>query len=130
MFSRSLALLISPWLPCAALILPFGPAHTVNALLAGTLAIALSGFSLASRRAGSLVSAIGVWVALTGFIFPSTLLEEVVVVSWGALMFICMFAPFQEPGSATAVATLPVASLPAVATPAAAPARRGVPVAA
>ena len=126
MFSRSLALLISPWLPCAALILPFGHAHTVNALVAGTLAVALSGFSLSSRRAGSLVSAIGIWVALTGFIFPSTLLEEVVVVSWGAVMFICMFAPFREPAQATAAP----ATLPAVNTPASVPAVRGVPLAA
>jgi hypothetical protein len=108
MFSRSLALLISAWLPCAALILPFGRAHTVNALVAGTLAVLLSGFSLSSRRIGSLVSGIGIWVALTGFIFPSTLIEEVVVVSWGAVMFICMFAPFREPLGTTEVATLPV----------------------
>ena len=87
MFSRSLAILISPWLPCAALILPFGPAHTVNALVAGTLAVALSAFSLTSRRVGSLVSAIGVWVALTGFIFPSTLLEEVELVVAGHRQF-------------------------------------------
>jgi hypothetical protein len=117
MFSRSLAILISPWLPCAALILPFGQAHTVNALVAGTLAVALSAFSLTSKRMGSLVSGIGVWVALTGFIFPSTLLEEAVVVSWGAVMFICMFAPFREPARATEVeiASLPVtprASMP------------------
>jgi hypothetical protein len=126
MFSRSLALLISPWLPCAALILPFGRAHTVNALVAGTLAVALSGFSLSSRRIGSLVSAIGIWVALTGFIFPSTLLEEVVVVSWGAVMFICMFAPFREPAQATAAP----ATLPVVNAPASLPAVRGVPLAA
>ena len=125
MFSRSLALLISPWLPCAALILPFGQAHTANALVVGTLAVALSGFSLSSRKIGSLVSAIGVWVALTGFIFPSTLLEEVVVVSWGAVMFICMFAPFREPVAATAVAAVPL-----VDRPAAVPAARGVPLAA
>ena len=108
MFARSLAILLSPWLPCAALILPFGRAHTVNALVAGTLAVALSAFSLSSRRIGSLVSAIGVWVALTAFIFPSTLLEEVVVVSWGVVMFICMFAPFREPVRATEVAVVPV----------------------
>jgi hypothetical protein len=108
MFSRSLAILISPWLPCAALILPFGRAHTVNALVAGTLAVMLSAFSLSSRRIGSLVSAIGVWVALSGFIFPSTLLEEVVVVSWGVVMFICMFAPFREPVWATRAAIVPV----------------------
>ncbi len=115
MFSRSLAILVSPWLPCAALILPFGRAHTVNALVAGTLAVALSAFSLSSRRIGSLVSAIGVWVALTGFIFPSTLIEEVVVVSWGVVMFICMFAPFQ-PVWATEVAAVPVAPPVPVAT--------------
>ena len=115
MFARSLAILVSPWLPCAALILPFGRAHTVNALVAGTLAVVLSAFSLSSRRIGSLVSAIGVWVALTGFIFPSTLLEEVVVVSWGVVMFICMFAPFREPFVATEVAAVPVAPSAAVA---------------
>ena len=115
MFARSLAILVSPWLPCAALILPFGRAHTVNALVAGTLAVALSAFSLSSRRIGTLVSAIGVWVALTGFIFPSTLLEEVVVVSWGVVMFICMFAPFREPSLATEVAAVPVAPSAAVA---------------
>ena len=125
MFSRSLAILLSPWLPCAALILPFGRPHTVNALVAGTLAVLLSGFSLTSRRIGSLVSGIGIWVALTAFIFPSTLLEEVVVVSWGAVMFICMFAPFREPVGATAAATLPV-----VNTPASVPAQPGLPLAA
>ncbi len=108
MFARSLAILISPWLPCAALILPFGRAHTVNAFLAGTLAVVLSAFSLTSERVGSLVSAIGIWVALTAFIFPSTLLEEVVVVSWGVVVFICMFAPFREPVGATEVAIVPV----------------------
>jgi hypothetical protein len=108
MFARSLAILVSTWLPCAALILPFGRTHTVNALIAGTLAVALSGFSLISRKVGTLVSVIGVWVALTGFIFPSTLLEEEVVVSWGVVMFICMFAPFREPVSSTIVATVPV----------------------
>jgi hypothetical protein len=108
MFARSLAILVSPWLPCAALIFPFGRAHTVNALVAGTLAVALSAFSLTSRRIGSLVSAIGVWVALTAFILPSTLLEEVVAVSWGVVMFICMFAPFKELGRATEAAAVPV----------------------
>lgn len=108
MFVRSLAILISTWLPCAALILPFGRAHTVNALVAGTLAVVLSGFSLSSRRIGTLVSVIGVWVALTAFLFPSTLLEEEVVVSWGVVMFICMFAPFREPVSSAEVVVVPV----------------------
>jgi hypothetical protein len=116
MFTRSLAILISPWLPCAALILPFGRAHTINALVAGTLAVVLSAFSLSSRRIGSLVSAIGVWVALTGYIFPSTLLEEVVVVSWGVVMFICMFAPFKEPESAIKDAAVPATPSASVVT--------------
>jgi hypothetical protein len=63
---------------------------------------------LSSRRIGTLVSFIGIWVALTGFIFPSTLLEEVVVVSWGAVTFICMFAPYREPASPARVAAVPV----------------------
>ena len=116
MFARSLAILFSTWLPCAALILPFGRAHTVNALIAGTLAAALSAFSLSSRRIGTLVSVIGVWVALTAFIFQSTLLEEEVVVSWGVVMFICMFAPFREPVSASSVAVVPVSPSVPVAT--------------
>ncbi len=116
MFARSLAILVSPWLPCAALILPFGRAHTINALLAGALAVALSAFSLTSERVGSLVSAIGMWVALTAFIFPSTLLEEVVVVSWGVVMFICMFAPFREPFGATHAAIVPLTPTASVET--------------
>ena len=115
MFARSLAVLISSWLPCAALILPFGRAHTLNALIAGTLAVVLSGFSLSSTRIGNLVSVIGVWVALTGFIFPSTLLEEVVVVSWGVVMFICMFAPFREPARAPEEVVVPVSPTAPVA---------------
>ena len=124
MFSRSLAILISPWLLCAALILPLGQAHTVNALVAGTLAVALSGFSLISKRVGLLVSVLAAWVAFTAFIFPSTLLEEIVVVSWGVAMFSCMYGPFSERPRVTRT--------PAVLAnpPAPAPMESGLPLAA
>ena len=115
MFSRSLAILLAPSLPTAALILSFGQAHTVNALVVGTLAVGLSGFSLISRRIGMLVCLLAAWVALTAFIFPSTFLEQVIVVSWGVAMFTCMFGPFSErPRVTTTAAVLakPPASVP------------------
>jgi hypothetical protein len=39
-------------LPAAALILSLGPAHTVDDLLAGSVAVALPAFALVGRRAG------------------------------------------------------------------------------
>ena len=62
-----------------------------------------------------MVSVLAAWVALTAFIFPSTLLEEVVVVSWGVAMFSCMFGPFSERPRVTktaAVLAKPPASAP------------------
>lgn len=112
MFSRSLAILIAPWLPTAALILSLGPAHTASDLIAGTLAVVLSGFALVSRRIGFAVSVVAAWVALTAFIFPSTLVEEVIAISWATAMFACMAGPFSEPARVYRVVSPPAASVP------------------
>ncbi len=115
MFSRSLAILIAPWLPAAAVILSLGPAHTMNDLIAGTLAVILSAFALISRRVSFAVSVVAAWVALTAFIFPSTLVEEVVAVSWGVAMFTCMSGPFSRAPDIYRSASLqatPPASIP------------------
>jgi hypothetical protein len=115
MFSRSLAILIAPWLPAAALILPLGPAHTANDLIAGTLAVVLSAFAFVDRRVGFAVGCVAAWVALAAFIFPSTLLEAVLAVSWGVTMFTCLGGPFSEAPRVERVAALPVttpASIP------------------
>jgi len=124
MFSRSLAILIAPMLPTAALILSLGPAHTANALVAGTLAVILSAFALIDRRVGFGVGVIAGWVALSAFIFPSTLIESVVATSWGVAMFTCMAGPFSEPPRVERIAGLPVTP------PVSAPTEGGLPLAA
>jgi hypothetical protein len=124
MFSRALAILIAPWLPTAALILSLGPAHTANDLIAGSLAVVLSPFALVSRRASVAVGVVGGWVALAGFILPSTLLEKVVAVSWGVLMFTCASGPFSESFRVYRVAALPATP------PASVPTEGGLPLAA
>ena len=116
MLSRSLGILVAPWLPAAALILPLGPAHATNALVAGTLALVLSAFSLTYDRARLSVALIGVWVALSAFIFQSTLLEEVVTVSWGVSMFTLMVGPFSDSFQVSRTATLAPAVAPAVSS--------------
>ena len=115
MLSRLFAILFASFLPTAALILPFGSAHRVNAIVAGTLATILAGLAMASDRARFGAVAIGGWVALTAFIFPSTLLEEVVVVCWGTMMFVSLAGPLSEPPrrSWTAAALLVQAHVPA-----------------
>ena len=35
-------------------------------------------------------------MALSPFIFTSTLIEEVLTVSWGVTIFVCMIGPFSE----------------------------------
>jgi hypothetical protein len=59
------------------------------------------------------VALIGVWVALTAFIFQSTLLEEVVAVSWGVSMFTLMVGPFSDPFRVTRTASLALTVAPA-----------------
>jgi hypothetical protein len=116
MLSRCLAILIAPLLAFAPLVLPIGPAHTTDAVIAGTLATLLSMLSLTYDRARVGTAILGGWVALTAFIFPSTLLEEVVTVSWGVSMFVLMVGPFsQAPRVSFALATPDIAPVPAPA---------------
>ncbi len=116
MFSRSLAILIAPWLPAAALILSLGPAHTANYLIAGTLAVILSAFSLIDRRVGFAVGVVAAWVAFTPFIFESTLVEQVIASSWGVAMFACMGGPFSEAPRVERVASVPVTPSASIAS--------------
>jgi len=96
MLTRSLAILLAPWLPLAALILPLGTAHRIDDLVAGTIATILSALALASDRARIGGAVVGGWVALTAFIFPSTLLEAMVALSWGTLMLAWLAGPFSS----------------------------------
>lgn len=93
MFYRCLAIMLASCLPTAAAIFPMGPAHTANAVIAGTLGTVLAAFALVSDRARLGAALIGFWVALSAFIFSSTLLEEFITVSWGVLMFVWMIGP-------------------------------------
>jgi hypothetical protein len=94
MVSRALAILVASWLPAAALIAPLGRAHTINAIVAGTIATLLAAIGLGYDRPRFGAAAIGAWVALSAFVFRSTLLEEVIVISWGTMMFALMAGPF------------------------------------
>jgi hypothetical protein len=94
MLSRSLGIVIGVWLPMLAVSLPIGPVHTANALIAGILATMLSLAALADDRARIATAVVGAWVALSPFIFTSTLIEEVLTVSWGVTIFFCMAGPF------------------------------------
>jgi hypothetical protein len=96
MFSRSVGILIGAWLPMLAVTLPIGPVHTANALIAGILATVLSLAALADDRARIATAVVGAWVALCPFIFTSTLIEEVLTVSWGVTIFVSMIGPFSE----------------------------------
>jgi hypothetical protein len=96
MLSRSFAIVFASFLPTAALIFPFSPAHKINALIAGTLATVLAGLSMAYDRARLGAVVIGAWVALTPFIFPSTFLEQVLTVCWGTMMFVSLAGPFSD----------------------------------
>jgi hypothetical protein len=94
MFTRSLAILLAPWLPLAALIFPMGTTHRINDLVAGTLATILSAVALGSDRARIGAAVIGAWVALAALVLPSTLLEVEIGLSWGTLMLAWMAGPF------------------------------------
>jgi hypothetical protein len=94
MLSRSLGILIGTWLPTLAVILPLGQVHMVNAMICGLVATALSLAALVDDRARVGTAVIGAWVALSPFIFDSTLIEEVLTVSWGVTTFVCMIGPF------------------------------------
>ncbi len=105
MLTRSLAILLAPWLPLGALMLPMSAAHRIDGLVAGALGIVLSAFSLSNDRARIAAAAVGAWVALTALVFPSTLLEATLALSWGALMFAWLAGPFStRPAVITSVA--------------------------
>lgn len=106
MLSRSLSILLGTWLPMLAVILPLGPFHTANAIVAGIAATLLSFAALSDNRARIGVAIIGGWVALSPFIFPSTLVEKVLTVSWGVVTFAHMIGPFADPPRVTVVHTL------------------------
>jgi hypothetical protein len=96
MFSRSVAILIGAWLPMLAGILPLSTFHMVNAIVAGVAATLLSFAALSDNRARVATAVVGAWVALTPFIFDSTILEKVLTVSWGVTMFAHMIGPFSD----------------------------------
>jgi hypothetical protein len=113
MFSRSVAILIGAWLPMLAGILPLGPTHTANAIVAGTLATLFSLASLSDNRFRTATAVVGAWVALSPFLFDSTLVEKVLTVSWGVTMFTCMIGPFSDK-PVTIPARAPEAKVPVV----------------
>ncbi len=113
MLSRSIGILIGAWLPMLAVSLPIGPVHTANALIAGILATVLSLAALADDRARIATAVVGAWVALSPFIFKSTLIEEVLTVSWGMAIFLCMIGPFSETPRVE-IAGAPATRVPAV----------------
>lgn len=96
MLSRSIAIIIGTWLPMLAVVLPIGPVHTANAIVAGIVGTLLSLAALSDNRARYAAAVVGAWVALSPFIFDSTLIEKVLTVSWGVTMFSCMIGPFSE----------------------------------
>lgn len=115
MFSRCVAILIGTSLPMLAGILPLGPTHTANAIVAGIVGTMLSLASLSDNRFRIATAAVGAWVALAPFVFDSTLVEKVLTVSWGVTMFVCMIGPFSDK-PVTLPATAPEAALPPVET--------------
>jgi hypothetical protein len=119
MFSRMLAIVIASWLPVLGVILPVGAAHRANALVAGIAATVLSAFALGDRRARAAAALVGAWVALSPFVLGGTLLEQVMTVPWGVVMFTWLIGPFSD---APAVTFVPARTAAAPAAPAPAPA--------
>jgi hypothetical protein len=113
MLLRCVAILIGTWLPMSAGILPLGPTHTANAIVAGILATVFSLASLVDNRFRIATAAVGAWVALAPFVFESTLLEKVLTVSWGVTMFVCMIGPLSDE-PVTIRTPAPQATLPVV----------------
>jgi hypothetical protein len=96
MLSRSISILIGAWLPMLAAVLPIGPVHLRNALICGTIATLLSFAALSDNRARIAMAVVGAWVALSPFIFDSTLIEQVLAVSWGVVTFVHLIGPFSD----------------------------------
>ena len=113
MLSRMLAIVFSSWLPTLGVILPVSAAHRANALVAGIAATVLSALSLVDRRARFAAALVAAWVALFPFlVVRSTLLEQVLTVSWGVPMFTWLIGPFSQTPGVTWVkpATTPAAA--------------------
>lgn len=113
MLSRSVSIVISAWLVMAAGILPLSTVHMVNALVAGTIATLLSFAALSDNRARIGAALVGGWVALSPFIFDSTMLEKVLTVSWGVTTFVHMIGPFADPPRVETVGA-PVTRMPPI----------------
>ena len=96
MLSRSISILIGAWLPMLAAVLPIGRVHLINALICGTVATLLSFAALSDNRARIAMAVVGGWVALSPFIFDSTLIEQVLTVSWGVVTFVHLIGPFSD----------------------------------
>jgi len=103
MLSRSISILIGAWLPMLAAVLPIGPLHLWNALICGTIATLLSFAALSDDRARIGMAIVGAWVALSAFIFRSTLIEQVLAVSWGVATFVHLIGPFSDAPRVTVV---------------------------
>jgi hypothetical protein len=93
MLVRCIAILISSWMPALAAILPFGSALAANALISGALGTIFALGSLSDNRLRIATGVIGVWIALSPFVFSSTLLEKALVVSWGAITCLGVIEP-------------------------------------
>jgi len=112
MLTRCLALLFIPILPFVPLMVPFSTAHATSAIVAGVVATVLAAFALVDDRARAAVAVVGGWVALSPFIFRSTLTEEVIAVCWGVSTFALMMGPFSAAPRSIFVAAAPQQPLP------------------
>jgi len=110
MLSRITGLLLFACPFTAPFVVPMGPAHTANAFIAGALALLFALGALADERARLGLALVGGWVALSPFIFWSTLAEQVVTVSWGVTTFVAAVGPLSEQQVTRFV---PVPALPA-----------------
>jgi hypothetical protein len=114
MLARCLALMFIPILPFVPLMTPLGPAHATSAVVAGVVATVLAAFALVDDRARAAVAVVGGWVALSPFIFRSTLTEEVIAVCWGVGTFALMSGPLSARPRSIFVAAAPPKPLPEV----------------
>ena len=112
MLTRCLALLFVPILPFVPLMVPLSPAHATSAVIAGIVATLLVAFALIDDRARWAIAAVGGWVALSPFIFRSTLTEQVITVCWGVSTFVFMAGPFSARPRSIFVAAAPQKPLP------------------
>ena len=63
------------------------------------------------RRARIGMAIVGAWVALSVFIFRSTLIEQVLAVSWGVATFVHLIGPFSDSPRVT-VSRIPDSRMP------------------